>query len=409
MKSKRKVPEQQAPVDYLEDYDEKLVQLNRRLASARTEHHRARDALDDNEANYVGTKERREMVLWENGRLISERQKSADLLVAEKQRLVAEVNSHWAIVDALYESRIVQFQRMLTRLKEDADFVRTRFNTSAQRIENRTIMMDKITRVLENASNLKKKQQEGMYSNRQIFTCSMHKYTEELERYIGNFFETVLIGRSDKLNQQTMQNIKEYYNIVEQFDEYRRKYVSARNDQQLAKLYKQNAKIVKNLKIEQMIKKMLRKKIVVPEKLSIADDLHKEHSSNTIVSQKEDSKHEPPEESDQLGAIIKLKRKLTEDITQQNTEEIESRKWKCNYLKKLFDEIRTIADKAKQYIANQGQPKSYDTADFEWLLNKGEVKQYSTCKIEVIQTYDYDIKLNQKQPYSECNRDNLLM
>lgn len=69
-----------------------------------------------------------------------------------------------------------------------------------------------------------------------------------------------------------------------------------------------------------MIKKMLRKKIVVPEKLSIADDLHKEHSSNTIFSQKEDSKHEPPEESDQLGAIIKLKRKLTEDITQQNTE-----------------------------------------------------------------------------------------
>lgn len=63
--------------------------------------------------------------------------------------------------------------------------------------------------------SLKKKQQEGMYSNRQIFTCSMHKYTEELERYIGNFFETVLIGRSDKLNQQTMQNIKEYYNIVE--------------------------------------------------------------------------------------------------------------------------------------------------------------------------------------------------
>jgi len=155
MKSKKRVAEQQAPVDYREDYEEKLVQLNRRLADTRTEHHRARDALDDGEADYVGTKERRDMVLGENGRLISERQKSVDGLVAEKQRLVAEVNSHWAIVDALYESRVVQFERMLTRLKEDADFVRTRFDTATQRIENRATMMDKITRVLENASNLK--------------------------------------------------------------------------------------------------------------------------------------------------------------------------------------------------------------------------------------------------------------
>lgn len=155
MKSKPRAVEQQVPVDYREDYDEKLVQLNRRLADTRTKHHRARDALDDSEADYVGTKERRDMVLGENGRLISERQKSVDGLVAEKQRLEAEVNRYWAIVDALYENRVVQFERMLTRLKEDADFVRTRFDTSTQKIENRATMMDKITRVLENASNLK--------------------------------------------------------------------------------------------------------------------------------------------------------------------------------------------------------------------------------------------------------------
>jgi len=142
-------------VDYRKDYDEKLVQLNRRLADTRTKHHRARDALDDGEADYVGTKERRDMVLGENGRLISECQKSVDGLVAEKQRLGVGVKSYWAIVDALYESRVVQFERMLTRLKEDADFVRTRFDAATQKIESRATMMDKITRVLENASNLK--------------------------------------------------------------------------------------------------------------------------------------------------------------------------------------------------------------------------------------------------------------
>lgn len=138
-----------------EDYEEELVQLNRQLAGARAEHRRARDALDADEAEYFGTKERREMVLGENGRLIAERQLSVDGLTAEKQRLVAQVNSYWAVVNALYERREIQYERMLARLKEDTDFVRTRFDAATQRIEQRAAMMDKITRVLENSRNLK--------------------------------------------------------------------------------------------------------------------------------------------------------------------------------------------------------------------------------------------------------------
>lgn len=149
--------EVQAPAKDLtrEDYEEQLVQLNRRLASARTEHLCARDALDADEAEYYGTKERREMVLSENGRLIVERQLSVDGLTAEKQRLVAQVNSYWAVVNALYERREIQYKQILVRLKEDTDFVRTRFDAATQRIEQRAAMMDKITRVLKNSRNLK--------------------------------------------------------------------------------------------------------------------------------------------------------------------------------------------------------------------------------------------------------------
>ncbi|CAI6356492.1 unnamed protein product [Macrosiphum euphorbiae] len=407
MKPKKLVVEEQVPVDYLEDYDEKLVQLNRRLADTRTEHHRARDALDDGEADYVGTKERRDMVLGENGRLIAERQKSVDVLVAEKQRLVAEVNSYWAIVDALYESRVVQFERMLTRLKEDADFVRTRFDTAVQRIENRATMMDKITRALENASNLKQKQQEGMYANRQILACSMYNYTEELERYIGNFFETVLFGRSDKLNRETLQNIKDYNRFVKQFDKYRRNYIPERKDTRLDKLYKQQARINRKLKIQQMVGKMLRKKNVLPEKPPyVGVHLLPEHSNLKIEPQRQNSEHEPLVELDPLESVIKLKIKQVEEITQQDIKENESREWKCSYLNKLFDEIRTVMDKVKEYVNDEGQPTSYDTADFEWLLNKGAVGHFATCKTASIQTYDYDVKLNINQPYTECSRNN---
>ncbi|XP_060860332.1 uncharacterized protein LOC132937529 [Metopolophium dirhodum] len=409
MKSKKRVAEQQAPVDYREDYDEKLVQLNRRLADTRTEHHRARDALDDGEADYVGTKERRDMVLGENGRLIAERQKSVDGLVAEKQRLVAEVKSHWAVVDALYESRVVQFERMLTRLKEDADFFRTRFDTSTQKLENRATMMDKITRVLENASNLKQKQQEGMYANRQILACSMYKYTEELERYIGNFFETVLVGRSDKLNRQTMQNIKEYDRLVKQFEKYRRNYIPERKDQRLAKLYTQQAKIINKFKIEQMEEKISKKESVVPEKPYEGVHIRQQHSNYKIVPQRENSKHEPLVELDPLESVIKLKITLVEEITQQDITENESREWKCSYLNKLFDEIRTVADKVKQYVIDERQPTSYDTTDFEWLLNKGAVGHFATSKTASIQTYDYDVELNINQSYTECKRNNLQM
>jgi len=54
-----------------------------------------------------------------------------------------------------------------------------------------------------------------MYANRQILVCSMYEYTEELEKYIGKYFETILLGRSDIRNQQLIQNIKEYYNVFE--------------------------------------------------------------------------------------------------------------------------------------------------------------------------------------------------
>ncbi|XP_003242808.1 uncharacterized protein LOC100569220 [Acyrthosiphon pisum] len=409
MKSKKRVAEQQAPVEYREDYDEKLVQLNRRLADTRTEHRRAGDALDDGEADYVGTKERRDMVLGENGRLISECQKSVDGLVVDKQRLVAGVNSYWAMVDALYESRVVQFERMLTRLKEDADFVRTRFDTSTQRIENRATMMDKLTRALENASNLKKMQQEGMYTNRQILACSMYNYTEELERYIGNFFETVLIDRSDKRNRETMQNIKEYNKLVKQFYKYRRNYIPASKDHRLIMMNIHQSIIINKLKIQQMMEKILRKKNIVPEKPYEVVHLHQEHSNYKIVPQRENSKHEPLVELDPLRSVIEQKIKLVEEITQQDITENESREWKCSYLNKLLDEIRTVVDKVKQYVIDEGQSTSYDTTDFEWLLNKGAVGHLATSKTASIQTYDYDVELNINQPYTECNRNNLQM
>ncbi|XP_025208588.1 uncharacterized protein LOC112603964 [Melanaphis sacchari] len=384
-----------------EYYEEELVQLNRRLADARTEHHQARDALDASEAEYVGTKERREMVLGENGRLIVERQQSVDRLVAEKQRLMTEVNSYWAVVNALYERRQVQYEQMLARLKEDTDFVRTKYEAATQRIEQRATMMDKITRVLENSNDLKQKQQEGMYANRQILTCSMHKYTEELERYIGNYFETVLLSRSDILNQQLMTNIKEYYNIVKQFDEYRRNYIPPRKNQEFNKLYQQKIKTIIQLRTQKMMAKELKKENYVPEKTI---DLHQEQSNIKIDEQRENPKYEPPAELERLRDVIKLKRKLIENTTQQIITEKESREWKCNYLKEMFDEIRTIVDKANQYVTGEKQPTSYDQTNLEWLLNRGAVRHFSTCKTGYIQTYDYDVELNVNLSSTECKK-----
>lgn len=105
---------------------------------------------------------------------------------------------------------------------------------------------------------------------------------------------------------------------MQQFDEYRRKYIPERKDQRLTKLYKEQAKIVKQLKIEQnMVEKMSRKENVVSENPYVGVHLHQTQSNNQIVSQRENSKHEPLAELDQLKSVIKLKRKLVEDITQQ--------------------------------------------------------------------------------------------
>jgi len=78
-------------------------------------------------------------------------------------------------------------------------------------------------------------------------------------------------------------------------------------------------------------------------------------------------------------------------------------------LNKLFDEIRTVVDKVKQYVIDEGQPTSYDATEFEWLLNKGAVEHFATCKTESIQTYDYDVELNLNKSYTECYRNNLQM
>lgn len=103
---------------------------------------------------------------------------------------------------------------------------------------------------------------------------------------------------------------------AQKFDEYRRNYISARNDQRFTKLYKQQAKIVTKLKMEQTREKMLRKENIVPEKPPAVVYLHQEHSNNKIVSVIENSKHEPPAELDQMRSVIELKRKQLEDITQ---------------------------------------------------------------------------------------------
>uniref|UniRef100_A0A2S2P828 Uncharacterized protein n=1 Tax=Schizaphis graminum TaxID=13262 RepID=A0A2S2P828_SCHGA len=386
-----------------EDYDEKLLQLNRRLGASRAEHRQASDALDACETEYITTKERRKIVLGENGRLISERQKSVDGLTDKKQRLEAEVNGYWALVDALYERRKVQYEKMLTRLKEDTDFVRTRYETATQRIEQRAAIMDKITRELENSSNLKQKQKEGMYAKRQILACSMYEYTEELEKYYGKYFETELSRFNDIRNRQLIQNISEYYNIYKRFNEYRRNYIPSTKYQELDKLYERKLKTTVNLQIMQAkIKAEMSKKVnFVPEK---SVDLHQEQSSSKIDVQKENSKHEyePPTELERLKDVIQLKRKLLENTIQQAITEKESREWKCSYLKKMFDEIRTILIKANQYITDEERPTSYDQTNFEWLLNRGAVKHFSTCKTGYIQTYDYDVELNINHPITEC-------
>jgi len=68
----------------------------------------------------------------------------------------------------------------------------------------------------------------------------------------------------------------------------------------------------------------------------------------------------------------------------------------------MFDEIRTIANKANQYITDEEQPTSYDQTNFEWLLNRGAVRHFSTCKTAYIQTYDYDVELNIDRTITEC-------
>lgn len=69
----------------------------------------------------------------------------------------------------------------------------------------------------------------------------------------------------------------------------------------------------------------------------------------------------------------------------------------------MIDEIRTIADKASQYVTDEGKPSSYDQTNFEWLLNRGAVRHFSTCKTDYIQTYDYDVELNING--TECNEN----
>lgn len=152
-----RVANQRAPIagTTREEYEEELVQLNRRLGATRAEHRRVGDDREAAEAEYSETKRRREMVVGENGRLIAERQLAVDGLMADKQRMAAEVNAHWAVVDALYERRQIQYERTLAQLKEDTDFVRTKYEAARTRIDHRTVLMDKITRVLQNAADLK--------------------------------------------------------------------------------------------------------------------------------------------------------------------------------------------------------------------------------------------------------------
>jgi len=104
---------------------------------------------------------------------------------------------------------------------------------------------------------------------------------------------------------------------VQQFEKYRRNYIPERSDQRLAKLYKQQAKIMSKIKIEEMVEKISRKESVVPEKPYERVHLHQQQSNYKIVPQRENSKHEPLVDLDPMESVIKLKTTLVEEITQQ--------------------------------------------------------------------------------------------
>lgn len=126
-------------------YEVRLVEYNRRLASTRAECGRLEAAREQWKAAFEQARERSRAVLGVLVERIAERQASIEQCEAEKSRLTAVVTAYRSTLDAVYERRRPQYDKLLANLGLERAFVEGRFRAASEKNRRRVTLIDKIS------------------------------------------------------------------------------------------------------------------------------------------------------------------------------------------------------------------------------------------------------------------------
>ncbi|VVC27042.1 Hypothetical protein CINCED_3A021560 [Cinara cedri] len=353
------------------DYEEKLVQYNRRLAFNRSKHNRLEKTRDEAKVVYERDRERFVDVMSECGRLIARRQAGIDECEALTRQLISQVAAYQATCDELYERRCVQYDRVLGDFDSKKTLFKSKYEGVYDKNRQRIALMDKITRVSDIKNDRKKTHREGVFAAEQILTVRMTIFNKEKEKGIADMFETIIMNyNSDYI--QTISNYKDHFKEVT--DNQKKYFTLKKNITQLVGQHRFNERemLLQLEKIKALLKtdNSLDRKIdvlTVKKETATMDKqrLITENLSRKIIRE-ENTKYIDTLKS--LKNNTEKERDLLNTIKQDIMQLRDVQKQKYDYLKQLTDHIATIAMELNKFTTGEKQLEDYPEI-IHWLLN----------------------------------------
>lgn len=205
------------------DHREKLVEINGRLAETRLRIEQLIEAINASDAEYVRVRKQYETVVAVN--IKSDARQNAEIakLKAEKNRISADQTDLQTARENLMERRREQYELAIEALESDNMDEKARYNATMEGRTTLNTLLDDISSALNLKKTTEESQREFLYEANKNRNIRIALLTFEMEKIIGEMFETVLMSNQAERAKSV---ITEHYDSIQEIIKQQRQNLS---------------------------------------------------------------------------------------------------------------------------------------------------------------------------------------
>lgn len=205
------------------DHREKLVEINGRLAETRLRIEQLIEAINASDAEYVRVRKQYETVVAVN--IKSDARQNAEIakLKAEKNRISADQTDLQTARENLMERRREQYELAIEALESDNMDEKARYNATMEGRTTLNTLLDDLSSALSLKKTTEESQREFLYEANKNRNIRIALLTFEMEKIIGEMFETVLMSNQAERAKSV---ITEHYDSIQEIIKQQRQNLS---------------------------------------------------------------------------------------------------------------------------------------------------------------------------------------